>query len=95
MIANYEFTVIFDADEEKTKAGLELVKSTFERFSAEVTKEEDLGVRTLAYMINKQDKGHYFYFELKADTSVVGQMSSIFQLSTLVMKYLFVNPERK
>ena len=51
MIQNYEFTVIFDADEDKTKAGLELVKSTFERFSAEITKEEDLGVRTLAYII--------------------------------------------
>ena len=26
MIQNYEFTVIFDADEEKMKAGYELVK---------------------------------------------------------------------
>ena len=95
MIQNYEFTVIFDADEEKTKSGLELVKSTFERFNAEITKEEDLGVKTLAYVIDKQEKGHYVYFELKADTSVIGQMNNIFQLSTLVLKFLFVNPERK
>ncbi len=95
MIQNYEFTVIFDADEDKTKAGLELVKSTFERFSAEITKEEDLGVRTLAYIIKKQEKGHYVYFELQADTATIAQMSSIFQLSTLVLKFLFVNPERK
>ena len=95
MIQNYEFTVIFDADEDKTKAGLELVKSTFERFSAEITKEEDLGVRTLAYIIKKQEKGHYVYFELKADTATIAQMSQIFQLSTLVLKFLFVNPERK
>ena len=95
MIQNYEFTVIFDADEDKTKAGLELVKSTFERFSAEITKEEDLGVRTLAYIIKKQEKGHYVYFELQADTATIAQMSSIFQLSTLVLKFLFVNPARK
>ena len=95
MIQNYEFTVIFDADEDKTKAGLELVKSTFERFSAEITKEEDLGVRTLAYIIKKQEKGHYVYFELQVDTATIAQMSSIFQLSTLVLKFLFVNPERK
>lgn len=95
MIQNYEFTVIFDADEDKTKAGLELVKSTFERFSAEITKEEDLGVRTLAYIIKKQEKGHYVYFELQADTATIAQMSSIFQLSTLILKFLFVNPERK
>ena len=56
MIQNYEFTVIFDADEEKSKAGLELVKSTLARFNAEITKEEDLGVKTLAYIIRKQEK---------------------------------------
>ncbi len=95
MIQNYEFTVIFDADEDKTKAGLELVKSTLERFGAEITKEEDLGVKTLAYVIKKQEKGHYVYFELKADTQSIVKMSNIFQLSTLVLKFLFVNPERK
>ncbi len=95
MIQNYEFTVIFDADEEKTKTGLELVKNTFQRFNVEITKEEDLGVRTLAYVIRKQEKGHYVYFELKADTATIANMSRIFQLSTLVLKFLFVNPERK
>ncbi len=95
MIQNYEFTVIFDADEDKTKAGLELVKSTFEKNDVEITKEEDLGVKTLAYIIRKQEKGHYVYFELKADTSTIAKMSNAFQLSTLVLKFLFVNPERK
>ncbi len=95
MIQNYEFTVIFDADEEKTKSGLELVKSTFERNGVEITKEEDLGVKTLAYVIRKQEKGHYVYFELKADTAAIAPMSNVFQLSTLVLKFLFVNPERK
>ena len=95
MIQNYEFTVILDSDEERMKAGYELVKETFARFGAEITKEEDLGVRTLAYTIRKQDRGHYVYFELKADTAVIAKMNDIFQLSTLVLKFLFVNPERK
>ena len=95
MIQNYEFTVILDSDEERMKAGYELVKETFARFGADITKEEDLGVRTLAYIIKKQEKGHYVYFELQADTATIAQMSSIFQLSTLVLKFLFVNPERK
>ena len=95
MIQNYEFTVILESDEERMKAGYELVKETFARFGAEITKEEDLGVRTLAYEIRKQDRGHYVYFELKADTSKIAKMSNIFQLSTLVLKFLFVNPERK
>ena len=95
MIQNYEFTVILDSDEERMKAGYELVKETFARFGADITKEEDLGVRTLAYEIRKQDRGHYIYFELKADTASISEMNDIFQLSTLVPKFLFVNPERK
>ena len=55
----------------------------------------DMGVKTLAYLIKKQDRGHYVYFELEADTSSISPMNNIFQLSTLVMKFLFVNPERK
>ena len=95
MIQNYEFTVILDSDEERMKEGYELVKETFARFGADITKEEDLGVRTLAYEIRKQDRGHYIYFELKADTASISEMNDIFQLSTLVLKFLFVNPERK
>ena len=95
MIQNYEFTVILDSDEERMKAGYELVKETFARFGADITKEEDLGVRTLAYEIRKQDRGRYIYFELKADTASISEMNNIFQLSTLVLKFLFVNPERK
>ncbi len=91
---NYEFTVIFDANEEKMKDGLAFVKAELEKAGCEITKEEDLGVKTLAYQINKQDKGHYVYFELSAPPTAVAPLSHAFQLSTLVLKYLFVNPEK-
>ena len=94
MISNYEFTVIFDANEDKTKAGLELVESTFAKNGVEVTKKEDMGVRTLAYLINKQEKGHYVYFEIKADGQTIKNMSRVFELSTDILKYLFINPEK-
>ena len=91
---NYEFTVIFDANEEKMKEGLAFVTQQLEKAGAQITKQEDLGVKTLAYQINKQDKGHYVYFELDADPKSIAPLSHVFQLSTLVMKYLFVNPEK-
>ena len=53
---NYEFTIIFDANEEKTKSGLELVTSLFEKAGVEITKQEDMGVKYLAYDIKKQEK---------------------------------------
>ncbi len=91
---NYEFTVIFDANEEKMKEGLQLVTDTLKDAGAEITKQDDMGVRTLAYLINKQDKGHYVYFELSVEPDKIAPMSHIFQLSTLILKFLFVNPEK-
>ena len=70
---NYEFTATFDANHDKMTAGLKFVTEAFAKAGVEITKQEDLGVRTLAYLINKQDKGHYLYFELNADpTKIAG-----------------------
>ena len=98
MIANYEFTVILPSDEEKMKEALAFVNAELdaelEKAGATITKQEDLGVKTLAYEIAKQNKGHYVYFELSADTQSIVKLSRAFQLSTLVLKFLFVNPEK-
>ena len=53
-----------------------------------------MGVRTLAYIINKQEKGHYFYFEIKVDGADIKDMSRALELSSDVLKYLFINPEK-
>lgn len=94
MIYNYEFTVIFDANEDKTKEGLAVVEAAFAKNGVEVTKQEDMGVKTLAYLINKQEKGHYVYFEIKAEGDSVKKMSRTFQLNSNILKFLFINPER-
>ncbi|MBR1938188.1 MAG: 30S ribosomal protein S6 [Spirochaetales bacterium] len=91
---NYEFTVILDQNDDKMAEGLKFVLATFEKNGVEITKQDDMGVKTLAYLINKQEKGHYVYFELSADPSKIAKISHEFQLSTLVLKFLFVNPEK-
>lgn len=87
---NYEFTVIFNASEEMTGKGLELVKSRFEASKVEVGKTDDLGVRNLAYPIKKQTKGHYYYYELAADADVVNRISKEFLLDSAILKFLFI-----
>ncbi len=94
MIANYEFTVILPSDEEKMKEASAFVMAELEKAGATITKQEDLGVKTLAYEIAKQNKGHYVYFELSVDTQKIVVLSRAFQLSSHVLKFLFVNPEK-
>ena len=87
---DYEFTVIFDANEETTAKGMEIVSAAFAAANVEITKQDDLGVKNLAYEIKKQDKGHYYYFELKADPATINKMSAEFLLEAPIIKFLFV-----
>lgn len=93
MIENYEFTVIFSTAEEKTKAGLELVESTFQKNGVVINKKDDIGVRNLAYLIKKQDRGYYVYYEVSADGATISNMSRVFELDTNILKFLFINPK--
>jgi small subunit ribosomal protein S6 len=87
---NYEFTVIFDANEEKTAKGLEFVTKALADAGATVAKQEDMGVRNLAYMIKKQDKGHYYYFEIEADPQSINAVAAELLLQGEILKHLFV-----
>ncbi len=91
---NYEFTVIFNANEDNTQAGLEFVTSTFAAADVEITKQDDMGVKYLAYDVKKQEKGHYVYFEMKADPSSILGFEQKFLLNPNILKFLFVNPEK-
>jgi len=90
---NYEFTVIFKAIEEDTQAGLKQVSSLFEAAGVEITKQEDLGVKLFAYEMKKQDKGHYFYYEISADPASIVTFEKKFLLNNSIIKFLFVNKE--
>lgn len=86
----YEFTVILFPTDEMKEKGLEIIKSRFGKSGVEITKQEDLGLRTLAYPIKKQDKGHYVYYEMEADPQSINQMSDEFLLEGSILKFLFV-----
>ncbi|MCF0238625.1 MAG: 30S ribosomal protein S6 [Sphaerochaetaceae bacterium] len=87
---NYEFTVIFDGNEEQTAKGLEFVTKALANEGAQITKQEDMGDRMLAYMIKKQEKGHYYYFELQAEPQSINKMTAEFLLEGSILKHLFV-----
>lgn len=87
---NYEFTAIFYSDEEKATNGTDFVLKKFEEAGVQVTNKEDMGIKQLAYVIKKEDKGHYWYYEIQADPSKIKGMTNDFLLSGLFLKFLFV-----
>ncbi len=90
---NYEFTVICYADSEKLDAAKQLLEKLLGDAGAKITKLDDIGLRTLAYPIKKEEEGHYLYYELQMDPAQVAAVEAQLRLSTLILKYLFVRPE--
>lgn len=90
---NYEFTVIFEANEEETAGGLARVLEELNAANVVIVKQEDMGIRNLAYPIRNKETGHYYYFELQADPSVINNFSNSFKLIHPVLRFLFVSKD--
>jgi small subunit ribosomal protein S6 len=56
---SYELVVLFNIKENHYATGLEAVKKLLTGIGSQITREEDMGDRALAYLINKEDRGHY------------------------------------
>jgi small subunit ribosomal protein S6 len=58
-----------------------------------VTKTEYCGLRTLAYPMNKSNKGHYVLMNLKATAASVTEIERQMRISDDIMRYLSVRVE--
>lgn len=92
---DYEMTFVLYAEEERFKNGKEQVKKELEQVGAKIEKEEDLGDRSLAYPIKKEERGHYLYFETQISPEKVSDLDKSLKLATDVLKYLFIRKDNK
>ena len=88
----YEHTFIARQDLSNTQA-----ESLIEHFSAvltdndgKVVESEYWGVKTMAYKINKNRKGHYAYLRSDAPASAVQEMERLMRLHEDVMRVLTI-----
>ena len=58
-----------------------------------VIKTEYWGLRTLAYEINNNTKGHYVFFGLEADKSATHEIERRMKLSEDIIRFLTINVE--
>lgn len=87
---SYELIAIFPAEEELFRTGREAVLAELAKHGAEITKEDDMGERQLAYPINKRPRGHYILFNLKMGTDKIATAERSFMLNANVLKHIFV-----
>ena len=58
-----------------------------------VTKTEQWGLRTLAFRINKNKKGHYVLFNIDAPAAAINEMERNMRLNEDVLRFLTVRVE--
>ncbi|HHD84179.1 MAG TPA: 30S ribosomal protein S6, partial [Campylobacteraceae bacterium] len=57
--------------EEENKERFEHVRGILEKNGCEIASIDDMGVRKLAYEIDKHERGHYYVVYYKADPAVI------------------------
>ncbi len=93
---DYELTVIFHPDlEMNIDPALDKVKKTLEANQAKIIKEESDGKKRLAYSINKQDFGIYYYFDVELPAEAPAKISSAFNISDEILRYLLVRTDER
>ena len=94
---NYALSLVFIStlSEEEKVANLEKVKELIARFGGEVTNVDDWGKRKLAYEINKQKEGFYYFIQFNAETSTPAELESRLRITETVLRYLIVRLDEK
>jgi small subunit ribosomal protein S6 len=94
---NYELSVVLFStlSEEEKVAALDKVKELITRFDGEITNVDDWGKRKLAYEIDKQREGFYYFIQFKAETTVPAEIESRIRIMEPVLRYLIVSLEDK
>ncbi len=89
---NYELALVFipSLSEEDKLANLEKVKELVARFGGEITNVDDWGKRKLAYEINKQREGFYYFIQFKAETSAPAELESRLRIMETALRYLII-----
>jgi small subunit ribosomal protein S6 len=85
----YDAIFIFESGDDKIGSVKTFVNEQLEGARIKVLKEEDLGERSLAYEIKKNERGHYFRYDLEADPAQLKNLQEPFKLRSDILKFVF------
>lgn len=88
------YETVFIARQDITSAQAETLAQTYSQLIADnggtVTKTEHWGLKTLAFRMNKNRKGHYVLFNIDAPSAAVLEMERNMRINEDVLRYMSV-----
>lgn len=91
----YELTVIVSAkvEDEVRNATVEKVKEYITRFGGNVTDVVEAGKKRLAYEIQKQKEGFYYFVQFESESSCPAEVEKMVRIMEDVLRFLCVSVE--
>lgn len=88
----YELTLLFIEDKEQKdkKRILKLVEDFVAKNNGKVVKQEDWGVKELAYPIKKNNSAEYLHYVLELEPKHQPELDRSLRLDEYLLRYLFV-----
>ena len=89
---NYEQVFICRQDLTSVQAETlaEEFKDTLTENGGKVIESEYWGLRSIAYRMNKNRKGHYFMFKLNSEAKAVAEMERLMNIHEDIMRFLTI-----
>jgi small subunit ribosomal protein S6 len=94
---DYETVVVIHPDlgEAGAKELADRVRTILEQGGAQIVKVEDWGGRELAFQLQKQWRGLYFFFDYKAEHAAVAELERQLKLNDRILRFLSVRRIQK
>ncbi len=91
----YELAVVISAkvEEDVRNDTLAKCKALIERFGGTIGEVEEWGKKRLAYEIEKQNEGFYYFIRFVAETTVPAEIESRMRVMENVIRYLLVKDD--
>ena len=81
--------------EEETVAQLDGVKALFEKNGAEIVATENIGIKELAYEIEKCKRGYYYVIYFRAPANSIAEIERNYRNNEELIRFMFIKYETK
>ena len=92
------YEVMYIADPETSENIIEEMNKVIEKIvtdeGGEVVKKEDMGLRDLAYAIQKNNTGHYILFEIEGSGREIAEIERRMRVNDFVIRYITVRVDK-
>ncbi len=86
----YELTLLFSVKEDNYKKGSDSAREILQKMNGKISKEEDMGERPLAYLIRKEEYGHYLFWNIELHSGEVESLKNALQKELPVLRFLLL-----